>query len=84
MYKFELDCIFTDSKTKDSERYFPMNVKQHLLEIVREAKMLQKNVTVPYGYHIDFVVCMNNKDQIVEAGNSAITKQYVHIAQTVI
>lgn len=65
---------FTGAKTKRYS-FFHMNVNEHLIEIMAEPKMLQKDVSVHYGYHIDFVLNMNGKDEIVEESNSGESKR---------
>ncbi|CAG9857060.1 unnamed protein product [Phyllotreta striolata] len=70
---------FHDKYVKDlharyvTEYVSPRSMREYLIEIT--GKELQENVTVPYGYRIDFVVNLDEKNKVVSSECGSVAKR---------
>ncbi|KAJ8944774.1 hypothetical protein NQ318_003642 [Aromia moschata] len=55
--------------------HFPLRIKEYLLQIVGSSDCILEDVITPYGYHIDFLINLNNKEEAVEFASVDIKKR---------
>ncbi|KAJ8931919.1 hypothetical protein NQ314_015117 [Rhamnusium bicolor] len=66
---------FQKKFVNETENYFPQRVKQYLIEVLGKPQYISENILTPYGYHIDFVVNLNNKEEVVSPNSTEINRR---------
>lgn len=73
---FEMvDFEFLAERRSNNENVFHLQVYESLLAVTRNPDLIQRNVDVPYGYFVDFVIALNKSDEITDRFGGSISTQ---------